>query len=440
MTKHSPYKLLAMSATVTKIVKFTLPKLKSDGSNRILFQDSIELETSSHNFQSHLNGTGVILVHPHPSVAAPTVDQKKEIDDYLVALKKWTAGEATIKKGFMEALPLTLYLVVCKETTMREVWDSVFKHHQQKAQLIIVELRRKLQNEKCEEKGDIRAHLAKLRQMHEDLAMMGEVVTDNNFCSIILGSLPGSFDMFLTSITNQISPIPYKITVAPKTVGMVTYPQCEIVVSTPKISPDDLIKTLGQEADWRGIRAGQTKKDDSDAAFTACLQSGSRRSRNGEKPKGKCYNCGKPKHFLQDCWAEGGGKAGQGPRGRSQTKKNENATTATENAAWMARELDNGGDDNDDPFEGLPDDDDMPPLQDVSDSESESDSDDDDMPPLQAGYDSDDESESDGEVLELYEDDEDEPSAMLANDKKNTGMNMDRYDSGATSIRKPAER
>jgi hypothetical protein len=134
---------------------------------------------------------------------------------------------------------------------------------------------------------------------------------------------------------------------------------------------------------------------------------------------------------------EGGGKAGQGPRGRSQTKKNENAATATENAAWMARELDNGGDDNDDPFEGLPDDDDMPPLQDVSDSKSNSDDDDDDMPPLQAGYDSDDESESDGEVLELYEDDEDEPSAMLANNKKNTGMNMDLYDSGATSHMSP---
>jgi hypothetical protein len=203
-----------MSATVMKIVKFTLPKLKSDGSNWILFEDSIELETASHNLQSHLDGTRVMPVHPHPLVTAPTVDQKKEIEEYLVALEKWTAGEATIKKGFVEALPLMLYLVVHKETTMREVWDTVVKHHQQKAQLIIVELCCKLQNEKCEEKGDIRTHLAKLQQMREDLAMMGEVVTDDNFHSIILGSLPGSIDTFLTSITNQISLITYKVTVA----------------------------------------------------------------------------------------------------------------------------------------------------------------------------------------------------------------------------------
>jgi hypothetical protein len=57
----------------------------------------------------------------------------------------------------------------------------------------------------------------------------------------------------------------------------------------------------------------------------------------------------------------------------------------------------------------------MPPLQDVSDSESE----------------------SDGEVVEFYEDDEDEPSAMLANDKKNNGTNVDLYDSGATSHMSP---
>jgi hypothetical protein len=63
-----------------------------------------------------------------------------------------------IRKGFAEAL-LLLYLVVHKESTTKEVWDAVVKHHQQKAQLVIVELYQKLQNEKCKEKGDVRAHL-----------------------------------------------------------------------------------------------------------------------------------------------------------------------------------------------------------------------------------------------------------------------------------------
>jgi len=186
-----------------KITKtFTLPKLKADGSNWVLFQDSVELECAAHNLESHINGTGTTPVHPHPSVTSPTADEKAAIEDYEKALMRWTAGEATIRKGLSEAVPVTLYLTVRKETTAKKAWDGVVKHHQQKAQLIIVELRRKLQNERCDDKGDVRTHLAKLRQMREDLALMAEVVDDKNMRTIILGSLPTSYDPFLVSIAN----------------------------------------------------------------------------------------------------------------------------------------------------------------------------------------------------------------------------------------------
>jgi hypothetical protein len=89
--------------------------------------------------------------------------------------------------------------------------------------------------------------------MREDLALMGEVVTDDNFHSIILGSLPSLFDTFLMSITNQISPIAYKVTVAAETIGTVVCLKCEITVSPPKVTPNDLIEILGQEADWCAI-------------------------------------------------------------------------------------------------------------------------------------------------------------------------------------------
>jgi hypothetical protein len=103
--------------------------------------------------------------------------------------------------------------------------------------------------------------------MHEDLALMGEVVMDDNFCSIILGSLHSLFDTFLTSITNQISPIPYQLVA--KTIGSVAYPQCVITISPPRITPNDLMEILGQEANQCGIQAGQTKKEESDAEFVA---------------------------------------------------------------------------------------------------------------------------------------------------------------------------
>jgi hypothetical protein len=113
-------KLLNMSTTVTKAAKFTLPKLKPDGSNWILFQDSVELETASHNLQSHIDGTRIMPVHPHAGKSSLTDDEKKEVAEYLMALDKWTVGEATIQKEFAEALPSMLYLVICKETATKK--------------------------------------------------------------------------------------------------------------------------------------------------------------------------------------------------------------------------------------------------------------------------------------------------------------------------------
>ena len=149
-----------MSIKLTK--SFSLPKLKADGSNWILFQESLELETASHNLEKHIDGTGTAPITPPPVAGPPTADEQQAIDNYAGAFDKWSAGEATIRKGLAEALPPALYLIVQKEVTAKLVWDAVVNHHQHKAQLIIVELRQKLQNEKCDEKGDIRAHLSKL--------------------------------------------------------------------------------------------------------------------------------------------------------------------------------------------------------------------------------------------------------------------------------------
>src|SRR5277367_1926372 len=140
---------------------FCLPKLKADGSDWILFQDSLELEAASHNLEKHIDGTGTPPIPP-PATDVPTADELQAIEDYAQAFDKWSAGEATIRKGLAEALPPALYLIVQKEVTAKLVWDAVVNHHQHKVQLIIVELCRKLQNEKCDEKEDIRAHLSKL--------------------------------------------------------------------------------------------------------------------------------------------------------------------------------------------------------------------------------------------------------------------------------------
>jgi hypothetical protein len=88
---------------------------------------------------------------------------------------------------------------------------------------------------------------------------MGEVLPDDRFQAIILRSLPASYNTFLTAISNQLNPMPFLMRLAVMTVSGVTIPAHEIIVSLPKISPDDLMEVVGQEADRCAIKSGNSK-------------------------------------------------------------------------------------------------------------------------------------------------------------------------------------
>jgi hypothetical protein len=88
-----------MSST-TKVTKsFTLSKVCSDGSNWILFQDSVELKCTSHILKNHIDGTGTKPINPHPTVqdqTTPAAVQQTTIEEFDKKLEKWVSGEATI--------------------------------------------------------------------------------------------------------------------------------------------------------------------------------------------------------------------------------------------------------------------------------------------------------------------------------------------------------
>ena len=69
----------------------------------------------------------------------------------------------------------------------------------------------------------------------------------------------------------------------------------------------------------------------------------SKRKDKGGNKDTECYNCKKKEHIASDCWAKGGGKEEQGPKGRKGTGKKNRAHQAEEvnsslnNACFMAR-------------------------------------------------------------------------------------------------------
>ena len=108
--------------------------------------------------------------------------------------------------------------------------------------------------------------------MHEDLAWMGASIVDEDFTSIILGSIPPLYDTYIASITATSTLL--------NQVFMLT----------------NLIDAIINEADHKAIKNPKSRKDDHDTAFVAG-QSKRGGGNNGSKKDIECFNCHKKGHF-----------------------------------------------------------------------------------------------------------------------------------------------
>ena len=106
--------------------------------------------------------------------------------------------------------------------------------------MVSIDLRRRLQELRCAEKGNIVDHFATLRTMREDLASMGESLTENDFYAIIMGSLslPSSYDPYLSALNATSS-----------------------VLGT-HLSAEDLMLSITEEYECRALKSKSGKKDD----------------------------------------------------------------------------------------------------------------------------------------------------------------------------------
>lgn len=66
--------------------------------------------------------------------------------------------------------------------------------------LILIDLGRRLQTTRCGEEDNVCEHFERLAEMCEQLAAMGKSVSDNEFASILMGSLPSSYAPTLSGI------------------------------------------------------------------------------------------------------------------------------------------------------------------------------------------------------------------------------------------------
>ena len=140
---------------------------------------------------------------------------------------------------------------------------------------------------------------------HDNLVKMGSTISDTRFTTMIMSSLPPSYCSVIQTIT------------AAERVGAT-----QGTSTKQKIPPSELIAFFTEEVQHCVI------DDECRKAAESALLAHRRKEKKCSKQlwsKTKsdkcCENCGKNGHSKVDCWLEGGGKEGQGPKAKANLKK-----------------------------------------------------------------------------------------------------------------------
>jgi hypothetical protein len=158
-----------------------IPKLEVSGTNWVIFKDRFIWALDARGILDHIDGTGTEPAKPadpvpaskgtevQPSTATLTTDQVAEKarleTEWKQDVKEWKQGEAITKQQIASCIPDSLFMKVRAKGTAHEIWTELGKHFEKRSRMVSIDLRRRLQELRCPEKGSIVDHFATLRTM-----------------------------------------------------------------------------------------------------------------------------------------------------------------------------------------------------------------------------------------------------------------------------------
>lgn len=249
-------------------IKFEIEKLLEDGSNFLEWKFQIEQVLDANDYLPHL--TKEEVEPTSPSTAYTTWLGKDK--------KAWLRINTSI------ATPLIR--ITMGKTTTKQTWDALKNHFERKGIQSAVHYMSKLYRAQLTDNGTLLTQISAMKAHAIKLESLGYAVADNLVAIAIIMSLPSTYNTLSQILTHN---------------------------KTTKLDLDNVIENIL----WEQSR----RKEHAENAFQANT---SGNHHNGQqKSEIKCTNCKCTGHTIENCWRQGGGKEGQGPKqkGKSQQAK-----------------------------------------------------------------------------------------------------------------------
>ena len=306
------------TSSLSDTLPSTVPKLDAEGENWAIFYVRFMDAVEAKGFWGHFDGSS-----PEPDSSDAQKAEKSQ----------WEKDERLAKTLLTQRLPDSTVMEIHGKKTVKERWEAVVREYTVKGAYAQTEMRSKFLTSRCPEKGNAKEFLRGLRLKKEELAQVGVKISDEDYLSTILSSLPDALSNFASvqmSWTLQQTQQP--------------------------MDASTLMTMLLQEAEQQNLRAqkrkqaaGKSKEDEKGEALAVST----------EKPKGKrdmskinCWNCGEAGHFSSKCDKPKKTKDNSSKSSGNSDSKKEGTSAAVNNVdsssddegAWAAEELSSDSD------------------------------------------------------------------------------------------------
>src|SRR6202522_4191402 len=301
------------SSSLSDTLPSTVPKLDAEGDNWAIFYVRFMDAVEAKGFWGHFDGTSTLPV---------TTSESSDAD--IAAKNQWEKDERSAKTLLTQRLPDSTVMEIHSKKSVKERWEAVVKEYTVKGAYAQTDMRAKFLQSRCPERGNTRDFLRKLRLKREELAQVGVKISDEDYLSTIISSLPDALSNFASMQMSW------------------TFQQTQ-----QSMDANTLMTMLLQEAERQDLRAqkrkqstGKGKEDEKDEALAVST----------EKPRGKrdmskisCWNCGELGHFSSKCDKPRKSKDSESSV-KPDPKKEETSAAAVDSSlddegAWAADEI-----------------------------------------------------------------------------------------------------
>ena len=172
---------------------FRVPKLANDGSNWVAYKTRMKYAIASRGLTEHLDGTLAAPAHP-------TGDDQKAIADYQSLFDTWNQNENLVRAQLAASIDDSMLMKLSHCDSATHMWKSLCHEFEGKMRMVQVDLRRKMLEIRANEGDNIPAHLDAIRHIYERLSGMGAPPSEDNYSSMIILSLPESYQVLLTTL------------------------------------------------------------------------------------------------------------------------------------------------------------------------------------------------------------------------------------------------